>query len=262
MLTAIRSGRVEYDGELVEITAGRSRVDAEHEIALKAPNLFSSRTSAAGSTGSRAREDGAPDWWLDPYVPFVPREQVERTAKHEAAHAVAAHMLGWHVDQVVVRADETGKTVFYWEANGEPERRRFEGAVIAAAAEAYVGWAPAGWDYRSDRRSVRKAVQSCPDQRSQDIYRAEIETYTRQLVRRDRFRRLARQATDAVIDAGGVLEGERLREALPLACVALVAVRSRPRPAATAPAIRRSGASSLRSLRAAALSASAAVSRS
>jgi len=219
------------DGASVPFTSGVTRVSGDHPV-LKDPGLrsrFVPVSAASGRAGRMVgksasggrkaavveprREDGAPDWWLGPYIPFVAREQVERTAKHEAAHAVAAHMLGWHVDRVVVRADESGKTVFYWPENCPPDRRVAERAVIAASAEAYVGWA-SGRDYESDRRTVREAVQWCSDPRSRDLYRAELKAYAARLVKRPRFRQLARQVTDAVIEAGGVLEGEQLRTAL------------------------------------------------
>jgi hypothetical protein len=38
-------------------------------------------------------------------VPRVEREVVEPTAKHEAAHAVAAYLLGWEVSEVRVRVE-------------------------------------------------------------------------------------------------------------------------------------------------------------
>ena len=219
-----------WDGASVPFTSGVTRVSREHPV-LKDPAVRSRfvPVSAASDRAARMggkyapgrrkvaveprREDGAPDWWLGPYVPFVAREQVERTAKHEAAHAVAAHMLGWHVERVVVRADKSGKTVFYWPEDCPPERRVAERAVIAASAEAYVGWA-SGRDYEGDRRTVREAVQRCPDPRSRDLYRVELKAYAQRLVKRPRFRQLALQVTDAVIEAGGVLECEQLRAAL------------------------------------------------
>ncbi len=146
-------------------------------------------------------------------MPFVKREEVELPARHEAAHAAAAHILGWYVDRVVVRRDGSGLTVYYREADLAPDREAAEQAVIAASAEAYVGWR-SGRDYESDRRTVLKALDFCPDLRSQQLYHAELKRHVEEFVAGHRFRALARRVTDALIDAGGVLEGEPLSVAL------------------------------------------------
>src|SRR5262249_40567513 len=88
-------------------------------------------------------------------------------------------------------------------------RKTAEFAVIAAAAENYVGWTANSASYNGDRRVVREAVRGKPAE-----YRAHLEAEARRIVSSPRFREIAKRGADAVLEAGGVLRGEPLERAL------------------------------------------------
>jgi hypothetical protein len=109
----------------------------------------------------------------------------------------------------------SGYVTIYAPEGIDAEQRLAERALIAATSEAYCGWR-AGNAYGSDRRQIYEAVLLCRAPGAQQLYRAALKQRAAQFVSRPRFRELARQVTDAVLDAGGVLKGDALREVLRL----------------------------------------------
>ena len=134
-------------------------------------------------------------------------------ARHEAAHAAAAHLLGWKVTKIRIHPSKGGETNFLPPSRTTGEKKRSEQAVIASAAEKHVGWS-SGPDYDGDRRFVAKVRALAPNPVAAADYRAHLDWYVAELVKTPRFKALARQVADALLEAGGRLEGDRLRSAL------------------------------------------------
>ena len=217
MLTAVSSGTVVYDGESVEIVAGRTRVRLGHEIAKTAPHLFGlseEREQWARSRSVMDRLEGTPSWYLGP-SPLSSDEEylLRRMARHEGAHAAAAHILGWKVTRIHINPRSGGETKFLPPSGMAGAEKTCELAVIAAAAEKHVGWSSTP-DYANDRRLVAKARELAPNQSAAAAYTRDLDWYVGELVKTSRFRGLARQVADALLESGGRLEGDPLRSAL------------------------------------------------
>lgn len=236
MLTAKASGTVYVDGETVNIRAGLDRVEAGHAIVKAAPHLFglpsngATPARSAAPTSVRAPEtqpwrlpEPSPDdgsWRLGP-PRKAPRagtwaeHEWKRSAKHEAAHAAAAHILGWQVGKVEINPNGGGAAAAIYSPVGRTgERRANELALIAAVAEKYCGWTANRNSYNGDRRMVHEASRRAPSDRAAAAYKHDLYQRAAALVASDRFRAIARSVTTAVLEADGVLKGEALQRAL------------------------------------------------
>jgi hypothetical protein len=83
-------------------------------------------------------------------------EDRRRTARHEGAHAAAAHPLGWEVTGVDLDPNGGGGCDILAPPSMTSERRVAERAVIAAAAQKHVGWVY-GPAYDNDRKMIAEA---------------------------------------------------------------------------------------------------------
>jgi hypothetical protein len=231
------SGEVMYDGRLEEITAGITYIADGHEIVRRYPRMFkkaSGRMMSPRPSGSRVETrsraaNPAPAWRL-PDPPRTaptwrlpggrpPRSTVEafdwqRTAKHEAAHAAAAHLLGWNVAKIAVHDTGGGGTEIISPPDCSGTRRTHEAAVIARAAERYIGWTSHQAGYAVDRQFVRDALRMAPSSRDAHTYRVNLDSYVRDLVAQPRFKVIAKHVARALTEAGGTLSGEPLQRAL------------------------------------------------
>jgi len=236
MVTATASGAVCVEGEWIDIKAGLDRVEAGHPIIKAAPHLFGLSSNGATRPRSAARTSARPPethrWrlpepttptesWRIGTIPNAPRAgtwaefEWKRSAKHEAAHAAAAHILGWEVGSVKINPNGGGAVAEIYSPVGRTgERRASELALIAAVAEKYVGWTANRDSYNSDRRLVHEASRRAPDRQAAAAYKHDLHQRAAAFVASDRFRVIARNITDAVLVADGVLKGEALQRAL------------------------------------------------
>jgi hypothetical protein len=138
------------------------------------------------------------------------------TIEHEAAHAAAAHLLGFEVAEIALDrwADwgELGSCKFKWTETIDDEELAFARAVAAASGPFVTD----SWVLdrsRQDRRAVEEVRSPAWSSYSWEflvLYRTE------RLVRSEAFRSLHRRIVAALGEVGevGTLSGLRLREVL------------------------------------------------
>ena len=120
--------------------------DRERTVTTEAKSP--SRVTASNSARSRRPPPpvmGAPSgptWQLPrPTASLDPADHdVQSTARHEAGHAAAAHLLGWEVTEVELRAEGGGSCAVRAPRDLDRSLRHRQYAVMCLAAGAHVGW--------------------------------------------------------------------------------------------------------------------------
>jgi uncharacterized protein YciW len=234
ILDAVASGTfADDDGVTQEIIAGVTRW-AEGDPDLQRPEvarLFGraarsrppavrSRKPAATSAAKRRRQSERPElpsWWSDVEPVRRSGEELELTARHEAAHAAAAYLLGWEVTWIRLhtfeeqRNSSSGADQVGYTSVVTPERRDAtrapQHATICLAARAHIGWTAEDANrnavsYRTDRRQAWQAlarVTPGEPRRTGDLFE-QAQAYARQLASDPKFRAIAKRVAAVLLE--------------------------------------------------------------
>ena len=130
-----------------------------------------------------------------------PNLDLERTARHEAAHAITAHLLGWRVERAVIYADGSGSCFAHAHAGLVGARRAAELVVLRYASRAALGWSPIdsyGDDDRQAWATLREFTVGLDPVRVRALNES-LRTRARQLVDTPKFGLLARRVAEALL---------------------------------------------------------------
>lgn len=153
---------------------------------------------------SRSSTTSQPSWLLPAaaYRPDPENFYAQRSARHEGAHAAAAHLLGWEVTGAELHANGGGYCYVLAPANLDRTRSAREYAVILYVARAHAGWS-ASDSYASDDRQAYQAIERLIGEPAQvaatlDALRAQAD----QLEASQRFRWIAGRVAAALLERG------------------------------------------------------------
>jgi hypothetical protein len=149
------------------------------------------------------------------------------TIEHEAAHATAAHLLGFQVGEIVLDRwgdfdGELGSVTFRWTGTiGDDEELAFARAIVAAAGPLVTD----AWELDRSRRDRDKVEEVRFPAWSSSAWEFVVLDKAERLVRSEPFRLLHRRVVAALEDLGdtGTLSRDELREALEPASMPVVA---------------------------------------
>jgi len=146
----------------------------------------------------------SPPWFLSgpPASLDTSDPDVRSTARHEAAHVAAAHLLGWEIHGVRLKADGGGDADVVFPRGRDRARRHRESVVICLAARAHVGWRRFDSD-AGDRRQAYKALENLAgDSRRARMLMDAARDEARQLAATPKFRQIAERVTQALLEQG------------------------------------------------------------
>jgi hypothetical protein len=199
---------VEYEGQRELIRAGRHWVCDGHELMRRYPGKWTDdqakikqilrdfgRTRSKPVTRDEASRRTPPaedkSWRLPPRqrpALDLSDHDVRMAARHEAAHAAAAHLFGWEVTGITLHAEGGGNCAIIDPVDLDPRERAEQFAVISYAARAHTGWRHYD-DDRGDRRQIRKAIERITsDPLEGQHLRATLAENAKQLVATGKFR--------------------------------------------------------------------------
>lgn len=137
-----------------------------------------------------------------------------RIAEHEAAHATAAHLLGWSLGPIRFYRNGDGLATMAWPKGLDGRLRRKQFAVIAYAADAQVGWTANQNTYDDDNRKAYDGlcdITTNPLEASR--LQGEMRAEARALVGTPKFKVLVRRLADKLFERGD-LSGTDVRTTL------------------------------------------------
>ena len=139
------------------------------------------------------------------------------TREHEAAHAVAAHLVGFEVAAIEMDAKwadygHLGRVSCRWHGTAHTEELAFARAIVAAAGPVVTD----SWGLDSSRGDRAKVEEVRWPTWSPDAWAFVVVHKTERLVRSEPFRRLHRRVVAALDEVGdtGTLSGDALAQSM------------------------------------------------
>jgi len=198
MPVALFDFSADYDGERISLRKGIDYVAPGHELLRRFPARFGPEGRPERQSRDRGTTSRAPEPALDPSS-----FDVQRTARHEAAHAAAVYLLGWEPRYAAIYAGGDGECRFLPPAGLKGTLLWRQLVTISYVARCHAGWTAEGRGYGDDNKRAYEALRRLANGPG-EIGRlaAELRQQAEQLAASPRFRWLAKWVAEELLERG------------------------------------------------------------